>query len=88
MQGHKVHVVGVGQQWGRELPGCVEHGRSHVGVKVDEAVVREKTEKMKIAWRYEKLGEFGGGASRARGGDFFFLLLQKLQGYPNTNLHM
>lgn len=63
-QGHKVHVVGVGEQWGRELPGAI--GEAEDGRK-KEAAATADTEKMKIAWRYERLGEFGAGSS-ARGG--------------------
>jgi elongator complex protein 4 len=63
VQGHVVHVVGVGEQWGRELPGLV----GTAGDKVDkEAEVAVDKERMKIAWRYEKLGEFGSGS---RGGN-------------------
>lgn len=65
VQGHKVHVVGAGEQWGRELPGVTGgvggDGEKEAGVAVDK-------EKMKIAWRYERLGEFGAGSS-ARGGN-------------------
>lgn len=66
VQGHTVHVVGVGEQWGRELPGLVGGGgavgkESGSGVGVDQ-------EKMKIAWRYERLGEFGTGTAGSRGG--------------------
>ncbi len=62
VQGHMVHVVGVGEQWGRELPGLV----GTAGEKVDkEAGLGVDEEKMKIAWRYERLGEFGAGS---RGG--------------------
>ena len=55
-QGQKVLVVGVGEQWGRELPGIVtveaDNGRNIVSKPKD-------SDKMKIAWRYESLGEFG-----------------------------
>lgn len=53
-QGHVVHVVGVGEGWVRELPGVSEEKNRDKAPKpaVDE-------EKMKIAWRYEKLGEAG-----------------------------
>lgn len=61
MQGHVVHVVGVGEQWGRELPGLV----GNAGEKVDKEEVVVDKERMKIAWRYERLGEFGAGS---RGG--------------------
>ncbi|KAI9713149.1 MAG: hypothetical protein M1820_001134 [Bogoriella megaspora] len=54
--GHKVLVAGVGEQWGRELPGIV-------APETDDASKRKSTvneaDKMKIAWRYESLGEFG-----------------------------
>lgn len=60
MQGHVVHVVGVGEQWGRELPGLVgAAGEKEAEVAVDK-------ERMKIAWRYERLGDFGAGS---RGGN-------------------
>lgn len=59
-----MHVVGIGEQWGRELPGVTgEIGGN--GGKAAGAVVDK--EKMKIAWRYERLGEFGAGSS-TRGG--------------------
>ncbi|MCJ1235738.1 hypothetical protein MMC14_003709 [Varicellaria rhodocarpa] len=63
VQGHQVHVVGVGEHWGRELPGLLGEDRN-------EKVKLQESEKMKIAWRYEKLGEFGAGtsASGLRGG--------------------
>lgn len=62
MQGQRVHVVGVEEGWGRELPGLVaqEVGRG------EQSDGEGRGEKMKIAWRYEGLGEFGEG--RARGG--------------------
>lgn len=52
VQGHKVHVVGMGEVWGRELPGIAEdkEDRRKEG--------KERAEKMKIAWRYEGLGQF------------------------------
>lgn len=56
VQGHTVHVLGVGESWGRELPGLGE-GKDGEG----KGKVREE-EKMKIAWRYERLGEFGAGS--------------------------
>lgn len=60
-QGHVVHVVGAGEGWVRELPGVSEEKSRDKAPKpaVDE-------EKMKIAWRYEKLGQAGErGALRA-----------------------
>ncbi|KAF2873445.1 Elongator complex protein 4 [Massariosphaeria phaeospora] len=52
VQGHKVHVVGMGEFWGRELPGIAEAKND----KRKEG--KERAEKMKIAWRYEGLGQF------------------------------
>lgn len=63
LQGHRVHVVGVGEQWGRELPGLV----GAAGEEKDGRESRDK-EKMKIAWRYERLGDFGAGIAERRGG--------------------
>jgi elongator complex protein 4 len=60
VQGHHVHIVGVPEQWGRELPGLVEG-------KEKEKQVSNVTEKMKIAWRYERLGQHGTGTI-SRGG--------------------
>ncbi|KAL8812261.1 MAG: hypothetical protein Q9200_001159 [Gallowayella weberi] len=64
VQGHKVHVVGVAEPWGRELPGVVGAVRQDV-VKPEAKTVAEK-DRMKIAWRYERLGDFGAGRSSAR----------------------
>ncbi|KAI4142162.1 MAG: hypothetical protein LQ340_007424, partial [Diploschistes diacapsis] len=72
VQGHRVHVVGLNERWGRELPGLVgaagEAGERGRGSEPDAAA---NGEKMRIAWRYERLGQFGektGGAASARGG--------------------
>lgn len=58
IQGHQIHVFGMSDAWGRELPGLAggAEKRSTSG----------DGEKMKIAWRYERLGEFGAGARGAR----------------------
>ncbi|KAH7395042.1 paxneb superfamily protein-like protein [Phaeosphaeria sp. MPI-PUGE-AT-0046c] len=53
VQGHKVHVVGMGEVWGRELPGISEDRRES-----GRRESKERAEKMKIAWRYEGLGQF------------------------------
>ena len=60
VQGHHVHVLGVPEQWGRELPGLVDG-------KEKEKQASIATEKMKIAWRYERLGQPGTGTD-SRGG--------------------
>lgn len=59
LQGHHVHVIGLPEHWGRELPGAV--GES------EKKETPAETEKMKIAWRYESLGQFGTGPA-SRGG--------------------
>lgn len=63
-QGHTVHVLGAHEPWGRELPGL----GSGEGKEKEE---RKGEDKMKIAWRYERLGEFGAGA---RGGCSYFVI--------------
>jgi elongator complex protein 4 len=62
VQDHKVHVVGIGDHWGRSLPGLTGAADS-----LDEKGDRRKEEKMKIAWRYERSGEFGTGIAGSRG---------------------
>lgn len=88
VQGHHVHVLGMNEVWGRDLPGLVEAvSRKTAPVEVVNERVLSGTiegnedagsgtigpgtkqvadgsgsgagEKMKIAWRYERLGEFG-----------------------------
>ncbi|KXS97081.1 hypothetical protein AC578_10800 [Pseudocercospora eumusae] len=53
-QGHVLHVVGLGEGWLRELPGKAEEKSKDKAAKsaADE-------EKMKIAWRYERLAQAG-----------------------------
>jgi elongator complex protein 4 len=65
VQGHHVHVVGVKEKWGRELPGLV----GAAGPAEKEERSQRAEDRMKIAWRYEKLGHLEGGASSSsRGG--------------------
>lgn len=59
VQGHHVHVVGLPEQWGRNLPGLAE--------TMEGGLSSATQDKMKIAWRYENLGQFGGGQA-SRGG--------------------
>lgn len=49
--GHVIHVVGVGESWVRELPGVTEDSSNK-----DKSSSTDD-EKMKIAWRYERLGQ-------------------------------
>ncbi|KAJ5127755.1 hypothetical protein N7448_008534 [Penicillium atrosanguineum] len=62
VQEQKVHVVGVPEQWGRSLPGLIGTAESLNDKRSD----KRKDEKMKIAWRYERLGEFGAGIAGSR----------------------
>lgn len=62
IQGHLVHVIGMNEAWGRELPGLL-------GVPDKKSLPTDKgisNDRMKIAWRYERLGEFGNAAGRDR----------------------
>jgi hypothetical protein len=53
VQGHHVHLLGYGDVWRRDLPGLdLSGGSKHKSSKRDAA----SDEKMKIAWRYETLG--------------------------------
>lgn len=52
--GHVLHVVGVGEQWMRELPGVADEKR-----REPKDLSAAGNEKMKIAWRYESLGQAG-----------------------------
>lgn len=72
VQGHTVHVVGVGEYWGRDLPGLVgaaDKAEKEVDVGLQR---RDEKDKMKIAWRYERLGAVDGGTGGARGGRTHF----------------
>lgn len=64
VQGHQVHVAGVGAHWGRNLPGLV--GVADTAKEEDRKSDLSK-ERMKIAWRYERLGDFGTGITKNRG---------------------
>jgi len=53
-QGHVVHVVGVGDGWVRELPGLADERNSR-----KTSAKSSEEEKMRIAWRYQNLGQAG-----------------------------
>lgn len=57
-QGHQVHVLGMDEAWGKELPGLSGVTDRDSGRTGEKDVGRER---MKIAWRYERLGEIGRG---------------------------
>lgn len=61
VQGHAVTVVGFGEAWARDLPAAIGDAET------SERKGGGGAERMKIAWRYEKLGEFGSGIGGSRG---------------------
>lgn len=52
VQGHHVHILGFSEAWRYELPGLAPSDGKTKSAKV----TRPNEEKMKIAWRYEALG--------------------------------
>ncbi|KAI9649610.1 Elongator subunit elp4 [Ciborinia camelliae] len=71
LQGHHIHILGMHQGWGRELPGL---GAAEGSSSRKDAESKAADDKMKIAWRYERLGEFGASGARERNA-----------GQPNAN---
>ena len=59
--GQTLHVYGVGEAWVRQLPGLV--GAADAASDVAPVKVKVDEEKMKIAWRYERLGQHDAGRS-------------------------
>ena len=57
--GHVLHVVGVGEGWVRELPGVAEERSESSRRGKDVQHGKAEEERMKIAWRYESLGQAG-----------------------------
>ncbi len=67
VQGHHVHVLGFNESWKHGLPGLStqESARSSQRTTSEEAMPAE--EKMKIAWRYDALGNKSNQASSGTG---------------------
>ncbi|KAK4176993.1 Elongator complex protein 4 [Triangularia setosa] len=63
VQGHQVHLVGYPPQWKRNLPGLAEPDSKSKPSQPPPA----QEERMKIAWRYEALGNSAASANSARG---------------------
>ncbi|KAK2865408.1 hypothetical protein FQN49_003604 [Arthroderma sp. PD_2] len=61
VQEHQIHVVGFDRQWAASLPGLIGAAEAS-----EYKSSRSKDEKMKIAWRYERLGGFGLGIAGSR----------------------
>jgi elongator complex protein 4 len=81
VQGHNVHVLGMNEAWARDLPGL----SGGDGLEKKEEM-KNSEDRMKIAWRYERLGEFGG----SRGGHSLFTLYHnpiftRSNSIPETN---
>ncbi|KAK2737429.1 hypothetical protein FQN57_007519 [Myotisia sp. PD_48] len=60
VQGQQVHVIGFDSQWAATLPGLIGAADA-----AEDKSSKGKEDKMKIAWRYERLGGFGVAGSRA-----------------------
>lgn len=65
VQGHHVHVLGVGAGWRTELPGLASASSSS---RSKSAAQDAANDKMKIAWRYEALAPRPTANSQQRGG--------------------
>ncbi|KAK4146709.1 Elongator complex protein 4 [Dichotomopilus funicola] len=65
VQGHQVHLVGYPPEWRHQLPGVVAPDTK---TKVSQPAPAPE-DKMKIAWRYEALGNKAAPAVTAREGD-------------------
>ncbi|KAG6124101.1 hypothetical protein E4U22_003653, partial [Claviceps purpurea] len=70
VQGHDVHVLGVGDSWRREIPGLRED-REKANVQTAPDL-----RKMKIAWRYDSLGSQASTSGEFQGNED----LQQIQG--------
>lgn len=90
VQGHHVHVLGMSEGWGRELPGLT--AGDGVSKRKEEKTTTE--DKMKIAWRYERLGEFGAGSRGVHSFVFSFVhafqltLMPQIEVCPNQEDHL
>ncbi|KFH42320.1 Elongator complex protein-like protein [Hapsidospora chrysogenum ATCC 11550] len=63
VQGHHVHLLGYGDAWRRELPGLDTGGKTSRMARKETAA----DDKMKIAWRYEALGNASSRTTPSRG---------------------
>ncbi|KAK3991396.1 Elongator complex protein 4 [Cladorrhinum sp. PSN332] len=66
VQGHQVHLVGYPPDWRRQLPGLAQPDRKS---KSSQPAPAPPEEKMKIAWRYEALGNSATPGNAAAKGD-------------------
>ncbi|KAK0629934.1 Elongator complex protein 4 [Bombardia bombarda] len=63
VQGHHVHALGFPPEWGRQLPALAEPDKKSKSAQP----APPPEEKMKIAWRYESLGNGSNVGAAARG---------------------
>ena len=63
-------MVGLRERWGRELPGLVAVSEQAKQKQKEKDRATTADGKMKIAWRYERLGQFDDGPAPSRGGSF------------------
>lgn len=78
VQGHNVHVLGMNEAWARDLPGLAAGD----GLEKKEEM-KSSEERMKIAWRYERLGEFG--SSRGAHSLFHFCFMIPYSIFTRSN---
>lgn len=64
VQGHQVHLVGYPVEWKHQLPGVAA---SDAKAKTTQSATPAPEEKMKIAWRYEALGNTNSAGPLQRG---------------------
>ena len=58
-QGHRVHIIGGEQAWGRVLPGlATSTPLQQQQQQQQQQQPAHPSERMHIAWRYERLGQF------------------------------
>lgn len=63
VQGHQVHLLGYGDSWRRDLPGLDLSG----GSRSKSTKAAASDDKMKIAWRYETLGNTSSRSPSSQG---------------------
>ena len=66
VQGHHVHVLGFSESWAYELPAVAAPGKAPK--TASSPTPRSSEEKMKIAWRYEALGNKSASVADGRAG--------------------
>jgi elongator complex protein 4 len=67
VQGHQVHLLGYGDSWRRDLPGLDLSG----GSRSKSSKAAASDDKMKIAWRYETLGNTSSRSPSSQGMLFY-----------------